>query len=202
MAGASDQNLAVATVYSDAMIDLAQAQGEVEFLLNELRDFTSQMDKDDDFRNFVESPTIDVDARRQTIDKLFRGRYSDVFVDSLQILNRKGRLEIIKAVAEAYRHESEERQGRVEVFVETASPLTQELRDQIRDVAAKQTGMEPKLVESVDEALIGGLVLRIGDQKYDASVATKLSGLAEVLHDRASREIHSGRSHWEGDALH
>ena len=47
----------------------------------------------------------------------------------------------------------------------------------------------------------GGLILRIGDEKFDASVATKLKKLGSALRNRASREIHSGRAHWEGSPV-
>lgn len=201
MQGASEQDLAIASVYSESMIQLAEPLGEVENLLNELLDFVSLIEKDKDFRLFVESPLVNVEARARSFEKLFRGRYSDLFVDSLQVLNRKGRLGMVGAVAQSYSHEYETRCNRVEVYVQTAIPITDELREKIRDVAAKQTGKEPKLVESVDESLIGGLVMRVGDQKFDGSVATRLRRLGQALQDRASRELHGGRTHWEGSAI-
>ena len=85
----------------------------------------------------------------------------------------------------------------MEVHVRTATPLTAELREKLTALAARRTGREPYLIETVDESLIGGLVMRIGDEKFDASVATKLKVLRGALSNRASREIHSGRSFWE-----
>ncbi len=201
MQAAREQDLAVARVYSDSMIQLAELSGEVENLLNELVDFVSLMNKDKGFRQFVESPLVDVEARTRSIEKLFRGNYSDLFVDSLQVLNRKGRLGLIGAVAQCYGHEYEERRDVVEVYIQTASPMTDPLREQIKEVAVKHTGRQAKLVETVDESLIGGLVMRIGDQKFDASIATRLRRLGQALQDRASRELLSGRKHWEGSAI-
>lgn len=198
MAGVSDQELAVGRVYSTAMLELAQAQGDVDVLLRELNDFTDAVAHSAEFQTFVTDPTIDPKARARSLDHLFRGKYSDLFVDSLQVLNRKGRLGLIAAVAEGYRAARDELQGRVRVYVKTAAPLTDALRDKIRDVAARRTGKQADLVESVDQALIGGLVLQIGDQKLDASVATKLKKLSDAFLERASREIRSERSHLEG----
>ena len=200
MAKVDEQELAVARVYAGAMLQLAHARGEADGLLNELLDLAGRVEKDAELERFLSSPLIDVDARRATIEKLFRGRRSDLFVDSLQVLNRKDRLGIIRGVAHEYRLAHEELHGRVEVFVRTAAPLSHKLRAKLKEVASRRAGKEADLVETIDESLIGGLVMRIGDEKLDASIATRLRKLAGVLLDRASREIHGGRTYLEGTA--
>ncbi len=193
----ADQQLALARVYATAMLGLAQSQGEVDTLFSELRDFADRVEKDAELASFLSSPTVGVEARRNTVEKLFRGRRSDLFVDAMQVLNRKGRLSLITSVTEAYRLERETLQGRVEVHVRTAAPLTDKLRERLRDVVSRRTGKEPDLVETVDESVLGGLVVQIGDTKLDASVATKLRRLNKALRERASREIHHGRAYFE-----
>ncbi|MFQ5495084.1 MAG: ATP synthase F1 subunit delta [Phycisphaerae bacterium] len=201
MAAVTDQDLAIARVYSAAMLELAESQGEVDFLLGELTDFVHALGRLEGLASFVSDPTIDPEARRRTIEKLFRGRYSDLLVDSLQILNRKGRLGMIEAVAEAYRMAQEELRGRVTVVVRTAAPLSKALRDRLSAVIAKRTGKDPDLIEQTDESLLGGLVVRLGDDQFDGSVASDLKRLGRVLAERASHEIHSGRTYVEGGAV-
>lgn len=194
MPNVSDQELALARVYATAMLQLAESLGETDALLEELRDFAGRVEKDADLRGFLSSPVVDAKTRQETLEKLFRGRRSDLFVDAVQVLNRKGRLNLMEAVAEVYYLELEELRGRVEVHVRTAAPLTRRLREKLREMAKAQTGKEVDLVESVDESLIGGLVVQMGDRKLDASVATRLKRLSAALADRASFEIHSGTS--------
>ena len=201
MAGFSVKGLAIARVYGAAMIELAEAKGDVDGLLDELEDLAGQVERQDELRSFVTDPTIDMASRARTLDKLFRGRYTELFVDSLQVLNQKGRLGLLGAVAIAYRAARDDRQGCVEVHVQTATALTDDLRARIKAVAAKRSGKEPRLVETVDPSLLGGVVMRIGDVKYDASVATKLKRLRDELLDRAAREIHGGKSYFEGAAV-
>jgi F-type H+-transporting ATPase subunit delta len=198
MAKIDGQQMAVARVYAGAMLRLAQSRGEAEQLENELLELAGRVETNPEFARFLSSPLVDAKARRAAIEKLFRARYSDLLVDSLQVLNRKDRLGIVRAVAEAYRLAYEELRGRVEVHVTTATPLNEPLRNQIRAVAEEKTGKSADLVETVDESLIGGLIMRIGDQKFDASVATKLRTIASSLLERASLEIHSGRTYLEG----
>lgn len=201
MPSVSDPDFAVARVYSAAMLQLAESQGEVDVLLEELRDFAARIDENAELRAFLSSPTVDMDVRRRTLETMLRGRYSDLLVDSLQVLNRKGRLGLIPSVAEAYALARDEFHGRVQVQVRTAAFLSVELRERIKDVVGRYTGKEADLVETVDESLIGGLVVQIGDQKFDTSVATRLKRLGGALRDRASQEIHSGRTHVEGLAV-
>lgn len=200
MAGVSDQELTIARVYGSAMLHLAQATGEVDSLLEELRDLAGRVEQDEKLDGFLTDPTVDTAARTLTIERLFRGKYSDLFVNSLLVLNLKGRLGLVRAVAEAYHLEREDLQGRVEVHVRTASPLSDALREQLRTVVSQQAGKEATLVETIDESLIGGVVVQIGDRKFDASVATKLRNIGEALRERAAREIQSGKTYFEGSA--
>ncbi len=201
MATVDVQDLAIARVYSAAMLQLAQASGEVETVLAEVNDLADLFDRDEAFRAFATNPTIDMEPRKATMETLFRGRYSDLFVDALQVLNEKGRLGLIGALAESYRLGHEALTGHVQVFIRSAAPLTDELREKVRAVANRQTGKQADLIEEVDASLIGGLVMRIGDEKFDASVASKLRKLGNALLDRAAYEIHGGRSYTEGVAV-
>ncbi len=190
----SDKEIALARVYSSAMLGLAESRGEAEALLVELDDLATYLDKKPNFDSFFSSPMIDPTARERTIEKLFRGKLGDLLVDSLQVLNRKGRLALFRGIAETYRVVLEERRGIMEVQVKTAVPLADSLREKLQRVASQHAGRRARLVETVDESIIGGMILRIGDRKIDTSVASRLRNLAQSLGERASREIHGGRS--------
>lgn len=194
MADFNDEHLALGRIYADSMLALATESNQAAALRDELADLSAYIERNPDFANFMASPTVDDDIRKASIEKLFRGKFSDVLVDSLQVLNSKGRAGLVQAVAEAYRLALEESQGRVEVFVKSATVLTPELRARIVDMVQRRSGRTPQLVESVDESLIAGVVIQIGDEKLDGSVSRQLKILGEKLLERASQEIHSGRS--------
>lgn len=184
----------LAKVYAVAMLRLSQAAKLAEALDEELRNFAAFIDKDAAFATFLESPTVDGNVRKLTIEKLLRGKYSDLLVDTLQVLNRNERSGLIREVAQAYHELLEEATGRVEVQVRSASALNDVLRGQLRETLAKTTGKQVDLVERIDESLIGGLVVQIGDTKYDSSVRRKLHTVGALLMERASREIHRGQA--------
>ncbi|MDO8630855.1 MAG: ATP synthase F1 subunit delta [Phycisphaerales bacterium] len=195
MAKYSDDELAVAMIYARAMYELAAEKSQVDALREELNAVAGLIEAHHDFATFLTSPTVDDEAKRKTLEKLFRGRCADLLVDSLQVINRNERQGFIGAVAAALGILDEERCGGVEVRVQTATALSASARERLRAVFAKKTGRKPRIVETVDESLVGGLVVRIGDEKLDASVARKLAVLSNVLLERASREIHGGREY-------
>lgn len=189
MAGVTEEQLAVAKVYSSAMVALAEKVGETDNLLTELEELAALVEKSPELKRFFLTPTVDEDKRSQSIEKIFRGRMSDLLVNALQILNRKNRLDLLPAVIQAYRDEHRERAGHVEVFVRSAVPLSDEQRRELSDAVKRNVDSEPDLIESIDEGLIGGLVIQIGDRKLDTSVARKIRRIADVIHERSGKEL-------------
>ena len=192
MAEASDKEFALARVYGGAMFELAEAQGQADAMLEELLDLVTVLDGNPEFETFLASPMVDPEVRRASIQKIFRGRASDLLVDSLQVLNRKDRAGILRSVVEAYRLAHQDRRGVVDVHVRTATALTDSLRDRLKTVTGEFAGKEARLVETVDESIIAGVVIRIGDRQLDTSVSTRLRKLADSLAERASVEAHEG----------
>lgn len=181
------------------MLALAQAEGKEGELGSELSEFVRLLDAHPDLETFLTSPLVDVESRRQTLEKLLAGNASPLLCDALQVVNRKGRMELMRVISEAYRQELDQHAGRVGVQVTTAVPLTGKLRTELERATSKLTGKQASLEEFVDESLIGGMVLQVGDRKIDNSVAREISKLGERLTQRASREILSGKSYVQHD---
>ncbi len=192
MAKVDDRDLPLGRLYAEAMLRLAEERGQGDALLEELQELVALLDQNPRLDDFLASPLVDGKVRAQVIEETFRGRASDVLVDSLQVINRKGRLAFLRTVAEAYRIAHRDLRGWVEVHVRTAVPLTEALRSRVRNAAAASTGKKPTLAERVDPALIGGIVIEAEGRKIDASVLTRLLEVRDALRNRASEEIISG----------
>jgi F-type H+-transporting ATPase subunit delta len=193
MANVDFRDLAVGRLYAEAMLGLAEERNASDALLHELKELVEFLDQNPKVEHFLASPMVDEAGRARVIEDLFRGEASDLLVDSLQVINRKGRLAQLRAVAEAYRIAHRDLRGWVDVDVRTAVPLTEALRTRVQDAIAASTGKKPTLIERVDPNLIGGMVIEAEGRKIDASVASRLRDLREALLGRASQEIHSGR---------
>ena len=192
MAGFDKQRMALGRLYADATRRLAKEQGIEQELLSELDGLLELMEENPELENIFVSPLIDVDERRKILERALRGRLSDVLVDALQVMNRKRRLGFLREFVEAYRLEFEEAHGLVEVEVTTPIKLSDELQREVQRVASKLVGARAALVERVDESVLGGIRLKFGDRKADATLARDLSILGERLMERSSREVLSG----------
>jgi len=186
-----EQEVAVADVYASALLKLAERQGDGDAVLEELEAISSLLSDQPEFAGYLSSPMVDVEARRATIDKTFHGRLNELLVNTLQVMNRRNRLDLLEALRAAYSRDLDETRKRESVEVTTAVPLTESLRERLRQAVSKMTGRETRLIESVDEALVGGLVVKIGDQKIDTSVARSLTLLRHKFEERASAEVHA-----------
>jgi F-type H+-transporting ATPase subunit delta len=199
MAGVNDRTLALGRVYAVPMLDLASGEGQADALLEEIQELGRLLDGNPSIEEFLGSPMIDAEDRRQVVERLFRGRASDLLVDALQVVNRHGRLGYLRAIAEAYRREYRDRHGLVDARVRTAVPLDEALRSNLKEAIARFTGKQPTLAETVDPSLLGGMIVEVEGNKIDGSVASRLRGLSAALERRASEEIHRGAQAYGAD---
>jgi F-type H+-transporting ATPase subunit delta len=190
-----DRDLAVGRLYAEAMLTLAEERGQSEALLDELRELVEFLDRNPKVEHFLSSLMVDEEGRARVLDDLFKSQASELLLDSLQVINRKGRLGQLRAIVESYRAALRDLRGWVDVKVRTAVALDDAQRSRLQDAIAASTGRKPALIERVDRALIGGLVVEFEGKKFDASVASRLRDVSEALLVRASREIHSGTAY-------
>ncbi len=194
MPNIDDKLIGVARVYSQSLLGLAEKQGVADTVHDELQEIVKLGESDARFTRFIESPLVAPKDREKTLEKLLRGRVSDVLVDALQIMNRKGRLAILPAMAQLYHEEHATLRGRVEVHVTSVVGLAESTRTRLRKSLTAAIGREVELVERLDESLIGGLVVQVGDQKYDGSVRRNIENLHDILVERARQEIYKSRT--------
>jgi F-type H+-transporting ATPase subunit delta len=194
-----DENvIAIADAYATALLDLTEQRGVSDATLDELVSLTEGMERDETLREFMTSAAIDDDVRCRTMEKVFRGRLSDLLLNTLQVMNAKGRSSIVSAVRDRFRLALARVRGQVDVQVTSAYPLTSKLRRRLVDILGRLTGKQPILFERLDESVLGGLVVQIGDEKLDASVSRQIELLRGSLKERASREIQAGKKSFEG----
>ncbi len=196
MSSLDDKTIAVARVYSEALLNLACKLGEEDSLLSELRGLTSVVEANPEFRDFLSSPLVDATPRKGSLEKMFRNNASDLLVDTLQVLNRRHRLGLLPAISLTYQEAHNALRHLIDVHLTSAIPLSDSQREQVREAVKKKMGLDSHLIERVDPSLIGGMVLQIGDRKADASIATELRTLNTTLLTRGSRQIQSG-AHFE-----
>jgi F-type H+-transporting ATPase subunit delta len=188
---------ALARVYAQSLFELAQQQGGqavIESTLGELEDIMDLARADPAFSEFLSSRILPAADRAKSLANIFKSRASDLTLNFLRTLNDKGRLNHLPAIAAAYDQIVQNAFGRIEVDVYTASPISAEELNVIRDRLKRALGKDPIVHPYTDNSMIGGLKLQIGDQLIDASVATSLRKLRDRLALDGSEKVRARAS--------
>lgn len=183
---------ALARTYARSLYELAEAAGgrtQVESCLAELEDILEVARGDARFSEFLSSRSIGASQRAASLEKILKGRCSDLVLRFLQVVNKKGRLGVLPAIAAAFDSLVQEQFGRVEVDVFTAQPATPESLRDLKDRLTRALGKEVVVHPYTERAMIGGVKIRLGDQLVDASVATRLRGLKDQLDNRGAASL-------------
>jgi F-type H+-transporting ATPase subunit delta len=129
----------------------------------------------------IDNPAVPLVQRQAVADRLLGGRVPDPLLRLVRLLVQRARTETLPAIASQYQRLLNRRRGVVEAVVTSAAPLSRAETEALRAKLADMTGASVDLEERVDEALIGGLTVRVGDQLLDASVRGRLERLRNQL---------------------
>jgi F-type H+-transporting ATPase subunit delta len=200
MARRQEEAMALAGVYAESLLMTSDEQRQTDEVAAELADLVAYMDREPDFDRFLTAESVDADARRASLEKLFRGKMNDLLLNLLQVMNNRNRMELVRPVQRQVGSRLEERHHQQEIVVETALPLTDEMRQEIRERVGRRIGKEALLTERLRPELIGGVVIHIGDVQIDGSVASRIRAVHRRMLERATEEIHNnGRYLMEGN---
>lgn len=195
MATELDTNMAVAQVYAESLLALANEAGQADEIGRELADLKELWRREPAFADLMRSAAIDYDARREAIRKAFGGgRVSPLVLNMMLVLNDKRRAMILPWVCDAFRRKLDVQHGREDVFVTTATPLSEAQRESIRSQVKRLSGREAILVEKVDPEVLGGITIQVGDRLYDMTVRRRLRDLRAQLLASSEKHLRSGMS--------
>jgi F-type H+-transporting ATPase subunit delta len=177
----------VARVYAEALLDAAARREQTEQVLDELNSLIDDLfAADPQFEAFLAGGAIGRKPKAQVIHHAFDGRASDVFRNFLLVLNDHQRLDLLRGIRDAAKELYDERAGRMRVFVTSAAPLPEDQREKLLHQLRQRYHKEPVLTAQVDPALLGGLVVRVGDWLFDGSVRTRLQNIEKQMIERGS----------------
>ena len=170
----------VARPYARAAFDLAQAQDTLQAWDDELALLAAIAD-DDRVRAVLADPRVDRAAKSGLVLDIAEGHLSGEMRNFVQLLAENGRLPVLPAVYAEFAALKAETERRVVAQVVSFRKLTQAQEKQLLDALSARFGCEVDLESSVDESLLGGVVVRAGDLVIDGSVRGQLSRLAANL---------------------
>ena len=184
----------VGKVYAESLLNAAEKNNHALEILEEFDAVVVDLfRRDPQLEMFFASSAVGRDLKQEILEKTFRGRAIDLFVNFLLVLNRHDRLDVIRAVRAAYRDLLDERAGRIRVQVRSAVPLPSDQSESLRQEIRAKFNKEPVLDARIDPDLIAGMVVQVGDWRLDSSIQCRLRHIREQLVERSSHEIQSRR---------
>jgi ATP synthase F1 delta subunit len=170
----------IARVYGDALFAVAKEEDKIDEIRQELGQFADALNEDRDLQVFFFSPYFSSQEKRDGIAKTIQGA-SDQFENFLSLLAEKHRMPAIFRVRSHYDDLWAEENKRLEVRVTSAVPLDESIVKRVGDEIERQTDRKIDLEADVDEDILGGLVLRVGNMVLDASLREKLNRLRKEV---------------------
>lgn len=187
------------SLYARALLGAAGAAGQTETVLAEIDTLVDDvLARWPDLQQMFSSVMVSHDDKLALLDRLFAGKLSPLTLNFLKVLSGHGRLGNLREIRAAAQELHNEQQGRVRVEVTTAVELTGDAAARITDSLRTLLKREPQLVSGTNPDLIGGLMLRVGDTVYDASVSTRLAKLREQIRARSIQQIETAKEKFLG----
>jgi F-type H+-transporting ATPase subunit delta len=172
----------VARRYASALADVVIERREEREVQSEIRSWASMIADNPQLKEVFANPTVAYDDKRSVLEELLaRTRVRETTGSFLRVLLRNQRLAQLPEIAERFGQILDERGGVVAAEITTARPISEELKKALHDSLASATGRTVRLTFATDEAIIGGLVARIGSTIFDGSIESNLERLAEGL---------------------
>lgn len=134
-----------------------------------------------EFKVLLTSPVIKPSQKLEIMEKVLSGQVDALTLSLLKLVIKNGREEYIPGIARYFTDLYKQHKGIVSAIFTSATPVSKELREQVEKVVRDALKTQVELVTDESEELIGGFVLRIEDQQYDASVARSLKKMKTQL---------------------
>ena len=166
--------------YAEAAFQLAARDDALDAYADGL-DLAVRMLAGEAATDIVRNPARALRERLDFVNGMLQGRAPEPVLKLVGLLVQRGRIDQLPRVAAEYQRLLNARQGVVEALAVSASPLSADETAALQRKLAEMTGRTVGLRVEVDEALIGGLTVRVGDTLYDASVRGRLERLRERL---------------------
>lgn len=172
----------ISKTYGDALFELAVEEGKIDVLSEEVLQLQKVLADNASFGRLMNHPKIIVEEKIQVAKNVFEGRVSDELLGFLTIIISKDRYRDIDAILNYFIAEVKRYKGIGVATVTTAVPLKEEQCKKIEQKLLSTTQYaKMEMHFQVDEALIGGMIVRIGDRVVDSSIRTKLNELQKEL---------------------
>ena len=168
--------------YASALFDLARDERQIDTVSRGLETLEQALLDSREFAELIDSPLVSRDEAGKALAALAPQLGLDALTGRfLLVLARNGRKRELRPIIRLFKRIAAEHRGEAIAEVTTARPLNDDQLAALKAQLRTRAGREVNLDTRVDPAILGGIVVKLGSQKVDASIRTKLNRLALAM---------------------
>ena len=172
----------IAARYATAVFELAKDASDLKNLESNVEDLGAALDASAELRDVISSPVYSRDDQANVITAVAKKmKLMPIVSNTLALMASKRRLFVLPALVAQLRALIAAEKGEVTAEVISAKAMTKTQTDKLAKAIKSRIGKDVKIDATVDESLIGGLVVKVGSQMIDTSIRSKLSSLSNVM---------------------
>lgn len=162
--------------YAKAILDVSNTNGNVASVSQDMQNVLATTSNSSELKDFLKNPVVKSESKLNALNEIFATANADT-KSLFQLLFQNKRLDILEAIATQFNVLYDELNGKQVAYVTTATPLTPELESKVLAKIKELSSKEITIVNEVKPEIIGGFIIRLNDQQFNASIANQLSQL-------------------------
>jgi F-type H+-transporting ATPase subunit delta len=172
----------IAARYASAVFELAKDASDLKTLESNVQDLDTVLADSSDIRDLINSPVVSREDQANAIAAVAKKmKLMPIVSNTLALMAAKRRLFVVPALVAQLRALIAEEKGEITAEVISAKAMTKTQTDKLAKAIKARIGKDVKIDATVDEELIGGLVIKVGSQMIDTSIRSKLNSLSNVM---------------------
>lgn len=171
----------VAKTYATALFEVAIESNQLDQIGNELEYIDRTFTQYPEFYELYKTPQISSDEKKQIIAKVFQQEISPEVMNFLKIILDKRRTRVFEDITKEYQRLANAHNNIVEAVAITAVPMPDADKLALETKLSEITGKFVRLENKIDDSIIGGILVRIGDKVIDGTIQSRLNVLQESL---------------------
>lgn len=171
----------VANRYAEALFQIGEEENLTDMIYQELSEIVNLINVNQDFFSVLKSPVISKKEKISLIDNIFENKININIKNFLKILIEQDRISFILDISDSYKELLNEKNNILEGFVISAIPMKKEEIKELEEKLSKKYNKNVTLENKVDKSILGGVLVRLGNEEIDGTVKTRLDKMKEQL---------------------
>ena len=170
-----------ATRYAKSLMELAKEQKVLDEVYGDLQLFSAVVEQNRVFAVMLKNPIVNHDKKRNVLHALFDTRMNKLTILAFDLITKKNRESILAEISTEFQVQYNAFKGLQVADITTTIDLDDELRKKFNQLVEEISGKKANLNEIIDDAIVGGFVLNVGDKRLDQSIKTQLNNIKREL---------------------